>query len=898
MKENKVIGPSNATTWGHILLTPKSAGKWRLVTDFGITNDCSENPGWTIPNIPDMLQRIGAKKAKYFGIMDLTSGYHQAPLHPDSRKFTAFITFMGVFEYLRLPMGIKGASAYFQMIMATEVLQGLIHNICECYQDDICVFGSTKDEFLANLRTIFERLRKHKLTVNPKKCKFGLEEIEFVGHTINSEGITFSKEKREEVFNIEKPTLAKHLKSFIGCAEYFHSHVRNFSTTMRPLHQMVSDYDRNRQLVWTPEAELAWDTVRQQIRDCPTLYFIDQKAPIYLHTDASDYGIGGYLFQIINGEHRPVAFMSKSLTGAELRWSTIEKECYAIVYSLKKFEHLIRDTKFTLRTDHKNLTYINSESNAKVTRWKLLIQNYDFNIEYIKGELNFVADAFSRLVPFAGTEEELHLLEQFDIPSDKFTLIGKVHNSKVGHFGVEKTLTKLTQPDPNTGKARAVPWQYMREHVKRFIQRCPVCQLQSHANIKVQTANFTAAVHEPNERINVDHIGPLVADEHGNTYIIVLIDCFTRWVELYAVKDASALPAARALLAHFGRFGQPHQLVTDNGSSYANEIVKELVNLIGTQHVFTVPYSHEQNTIVERANSEVMRHLRALIFDEKTYAFWSDNIPFVQRIINTMTHESIGTSPAKLLLGHAASIDEKVFIPEEIRRREDIPLSDWVSSRLEQQKLLIDRARMTQEATDATNLLKRSEKRVALDNRTSIQEPENKRDSVPGKKKSSNIKVISDEFPIGSLVLVRYPDTSLGKGRAPHKLMMNLRGPYEVISKDKDLYRLKELGSEIISSFNVHLLRPYNHDSVNDNPYDVALQQKQMYDVEEILKHKGHIRLKSTLQFRVKWLNCDSSQNTWEPWKNLRNNIKLFEYLRKKNLHSLIPKQHRTADNQ
>jgi hypothetical protein len=94
--------------------------------------------------------------------------------------------------------------------------------------------------------------------------------------------------------------------------------------------------------------------------------------------------------------------MSKSLSGAELRWSTIEKECYAIVYALKKFEHLIRDTHFTLRTDHKNLLYVNSAPNSKVARWKLMIQVYDFDIQYIPGPENFVADAFSRLVPFLG----------------------------------------------------------------------------------------------------------------------------------------------------------------------------------------------------------------------------------------------------------------------------------------------------------------------------------------------------------------------------------------------------------------------------------------------------------------------------------------------------------------
>ena len=117
-------------------------------------------------------------------------------------------------------------------------------------------------------------------------------------------------------------------------------------------------------------------------------------SPIFLHTDASDYGIGAYLFQLKNGIEYPIAFISKALKKEQLRWSTPEKEAYAIYYAFVKLEYLIRDVHFTLRTDHKNLTYINLENTGKVKRWKLAIQEYDFDIEHIPGHLNVVADAF------------------------------------------------------------------------------------------------------------------------------------------------------------------------------------------------------------------------------------------------------------------------------------------------------------------------------------------------------------------------------------------------------------------------------------------------------------------------------------------------------------------------
>ena len=288
---------------------------------------------------------------------------------------------------------------------------------------------------------------------------------------------------------------------------------------------MIKSYEKNRRLEWNPSAEKAWDQIREDIRDCQQLFFLDPNAPVFLHTDASDYGIGAYLFQIVDGIEQPIAFMSKALSDAESRWNTTEKECYAFVYAFKKFEHLIRDIHFTLRTDHRNLTYINESISPKVRRWKLLVQENDFDIEFIKGLDNIIGDAFSRLVdktvpsPTEKIQEETEIicgmrtlpksdtqhktadkpvnsrsyreidvtlrgtaavsqalaylvhidenedhvcsLFKYEIPSDIYHIISKVHNSQRGHFGVEKTILKikedLKQKDPTSYPGDTVP---------------------------------------------------------------------------------------------------------------------------------------------------------------------------------------------------------------------------------------------------------------------------------------------------------------------------------------------------------------------------------------------------------------------------------------------------------
>ena len=178
----------------------------------------------------------------------------------------------------------------------------------------------------------------------------------------------------------------------------------------------------------------------------------------------------------------------------------------------------------------------------------------------------------------------------------------------------------------------------------------------------------------------------MAEDEDRNAYIIVIIDSFTRWVELYASPAAYAKEeAVKAILDYVKTFGQPHQLLLDNGGQYANEIVSALCELLGTEHVRIVPHSHEENTIVERVNKEVMRHLKALVFDEKTQSKWSKNLLFVQRIINTSVHESIGVAPYQLLFGNSIMLDRQPYLPVTCLNAERKHLAQWADEAIKAQ---------------------------------------------------------------------------------------------------------------------------------------------------------------------------------------------------------------------
>jgi transposase InsO family protein len=764
---------------------------------------------------------------------------------------------MGVYQWLRVPMGLKNAASYFQRVMATVVLAGLLYVMCELYIDDVILFGSSDDEFVSNLKEILLRLRKHKIVINPKKCSFGMDHIECVGHTLSAKGVTFSSEKREKVLTFPKPVRMKEMLQFLGLVNYFRDHVSDMTERMKPLRELVKNYDKRKVLQWTAESETAFFSARDEIGSCPALFFVDESAPIIVMTDASDYGIGTYVYQLIDNKEHPIIFISKSLQGAQLNWSTVEKEAYAIFYALTKNMHLLRDQKFVLQTDHKNLTYINMEGSPKVKRWKLAIQEFDFDLEHIAGVKNPIADAFSRLCANEGKlkDSEGGFLCNFGdpkvrIPDDHYRAIGRVHNSTVGHFGVERTIARLH-------KSNQV-WKHLRAHVRQYVRQCPHCQKMSALRLAIKTHPFTTASYDPMEVLNIDAIGPLKEDEFGNSHILVVVDCFTRWVELYPVPDVSARHCATALLQHVGRYGVPATVRSDRGSQFVNEILAELSSVLGTEQEFTTAYSKEENAIVERMNKEVMRHLRAILFDKKVLSRWSmDQLPLVMRILNSEEKTRTGVSPCELLFGNSINLNRRLLRePVVVDKTAPIRrLSDHMENLLTQQANLIEVAQKTQAQYDSHHM--------------SVFDPE------------------FTEFPINSYVLMEHP------AGPPHKLKMQKRGPFQVINSTGTKYTVQDLVTGKMSDTHISNLSPFLYDPNHVDPLDIAMKDQEEFFIDSIVSHRGNKSRRKTMEFLVHWRGYGHDSDSWEPYSSLRDTDQLILYLRNNRLRSLIGGKHK-----
>ena len=897
----KVIERCNEARFSHVVLARKPNGKWRFCIDYRQLNICSGSLGWPIPKIKEILLRLGDKKAKFFGVIDMTAGYHQASLHPDSRKFTTFRTHSGTYQWTRVPFGLKGAPSYYQAQMA-HALEGLLYDVCELYIDDIIVHGQTEAEFAANLAKVLRRLQERGITVNPAKCRLGVPEVEYVGHVISETGLTMSDSKKKKVLDFPLPETRKQLRGFLGLVNYFRDHIRGHAVICYPLHQLVAQ-SSGKHLQWTPVCIKAFQEIKDAVAELQTLFFPVEDAPVYLHTDACKYGVGAYVFQVIHGVERPIGFYSKSLKGAELNWSTIEQECYAIMCAVREFDYLLRFRKFVLRTDHHNLIEMNVSRAAKVMRWKMELLEYDFDIEHIAGEENIVADGLSRFVSDLGKDPAVgakrsheggitttpvmlarlrvgyntvddtimtvsRALSRLHLPPEELTLspavratIAKYHNSVSGHHGVESTLKTMRRHNEN--------WKHMARDVKRFIRQCPTCQKNRTIPFNGITEAFTLSTYDgPMRHLSMDIVGPFPEDIDGNQHVLVMIDRFSRFVTLWAMKDQTATSVASKVLMHAGTFGTPDTIGTDGGPCFVSEVFDELLELADIKHMNITPYSHEENGMVERSIRTLQEHLRAFLFDKEIKHKWSIVLPMIQRIMNASIHSAIQCCPAQLVFTNALDLDRHII--HEPLVRDTISLPEWHRIVVESQASLIVAVQKLLMDVDEAHRIKRQR---------------------PGQ---------IEEYQVGSYVLVQHVN---GRGRPPTKTHMLWLGPYRVVKVTKDQVTVQDVIHGRTRQVHVKATRPFQMDPGQINPVEIRRRDNDEFMVERILDHvdntPAHVQnkpRKNDLSFKVRWLGYEEKYDSWEPWNALCNNICLHRYLHNLGLDRLIPKDQRRVD--
>jgi hypothetical protein len=813
MLELGVIKPSTSE-WASPVNLVKQGDDYRFTIDYRHLNKRTKSDPYVIPNIESLLHRLG--DACFISKIDLRKGYWQIAMHPDSTQYTAFVCDEGKYEFHGMPFGLKTAPSIFQRFM-NGVLRDARGRFADAHLDDIIIYSRTWEEHMDHISFVLEQLRKANVTANIEKCEFGKTTLKYLGFIISPAGVSTDPEKVIAVREFPIPKCPKGVKSFVSLCGWYRHFIPNFSEIAEPLNCLMR---KDISFSWGHLESNAFETVKNFICDAVKLAFPDFNKSFILRTDASNHGLGAVLAQASHdGHERPIAFASRSLSKCERNYHATERECLGIVWALKKFEHYLEGQEFILATDSRALVWLDKmrDINSKFMRWSLKIQDFQPCIVHCPGKLNVVVDALScntqgeseeeevkevmyppinipnlnflsvltssidieRIKSEQGKDTDVQILMS-DIPQGfkisngilfKITKTGKelpfIPKSLIseilsyfhdtphsGHLGFRKTFHRISS---------RVFWFGMRESIFSYIKSCPNCQFCKSTYTKPHGNLQSNKVYGPWDMLALDLMGPLPKTKNGKTQLLVVVDHFTKWVELFALRDGKADKVCKVVESEiFCRWGSPKAILSDNATNFRGHIFDKLCKTWNVKHKFTTPY-HPQCNITERINCNVKSVLTTFI--NKNHKKWDEYLPSTALALRTAISDTTGFSPSMMNLGREISLPFDRNLEE---------FSDDFKSRLKYQSELVNKL---------VDVYAKAHKNISQ--------------SQISQQKYYNLRHKDVVFSVGDLVLRRSHDLSNKSKGIAKTFCMKWSGPfiiYKVLSPV--LYELKLVASE------------------------------------------------------------------------------------------------------
>lgn len=394
MLMNDIIEPSQSDWSSPCLLVPKPDGSVRFCTDYRKVNNVTKSDSFPIPRLDDCIDKVG--KAKYITKIDLLKGYWQVPLTDKAKEISAFVTPDGFYQYKVMPFGMKNSAATFQRLV-NKTISGI--EGCDGYIDDIDIYSDNFGEHVKQIRELFDRLSKAKLTINLVKSEFCKAYVVFLGHLVGHGFIAPVNAKVEVILRFPVPCNKKELMRFLGMASFYRKFCKNFSCVAAPLTELLK---KDQKYVWGRDQQHAFDSLKKLLTNEPVLSAPDFSRPFKLATDASDVGVGAVLIQEDDqGIEHPVSYYSRKFNNSQRNYSTIEKEILAVILALQHFNVYVDSPiePVVVYSDHNPLVFAHKfkNNNQRLARWSLILQEYNLSIQHIRGKDNVIADALSRI---------------------------------------------------------------------------------------------------------------------------------------------------------------------------------------------------------------------------------------------------------------------------------------------------------------------------------------------------------------------------------------------------------------------------------------------------------------------------------------------------------------------
>ncbi|KAL1260277.1 hypothetical protein QQF64_008104 [Cirrhinus molitorella] len=402
LKAQDIVEDSNSPWASPVVMVKKKDNTYRFCVDYRKLNSVTVTDVHPLPRVDDSLDALSG--SQYFSTMDMSSGYWQVELDMDDRKKTAFTTGDGLYHFKVMPMGLKNSPPTFQRLMEL-VLRGLHWTKCVIYLDDIICMGKDFEDHIKNLTDILTRFREAGLKLKPAKCHFCKASVAYMGHVVSKDGLSVNPAHSNKVRDWPTPKSATEVRAFLGLCSYYRRFVQNYAFKAQPLHRLTH---KDVHFEWTDECSVAFQQLKDALTSPPVMAFPQFEQPFTLSTDASNKAIGAVLSQIQHGRERVVAYASHVLTSAERKWSTYDKELWAIVWSFRHFRHYLSNCPFTIVTDHKPLVGLRKlnfdiDPTGRRGRWAMELDPYEWVIVHKDGKRHTNADAMSRIPVVSST---------------------------------------------------------------------------------------------------------------------------------------------------------------------------------------------------------------------------------------------------------------------------------------------------------------------------------------------------------------------------------------------------------------------------------------------------------------------------------------------------------------
>ncbi|KAL0490195.1 hypothetical protein AKO1_006542 [Acrasis kona] len=534
------------------------------------------------------------------------------------------------------------------MIKALLQASGLTDYACN-HVDDIIIYSKTLEEHVVHVQNVLNALTSVNLTIQPAKCNFFATKVPLLGYWIEQAGMRPNVDKLCNMLSKpDRPNSRKGIQRLVGFINFFRRFLPHASELLHPIMSM-----KEKTFNWKdhPHLEEAYQKIFDAlITNVPFLHYPAPNVTLELETDASNTGIGGALYQIIDGEKRYLGFHSRVLSKSEKLYSTPKKELLSIIQHINYFRHHLLGRFFKLHTDSKSLTDVMkslddpNSRNSILAGWIATISEYSFEVHHIKGKDNVLPDILSRLNKITVVSKD-----------KEGEIIKEAHQSHWGANGMYNYI-RTTYGDIRIKNAM--------QKCLDYVKQCEVCQKVNNHRIgyaPLQEPQFCM----PGEHISID-LMHLNESKKGYSKLLVMVDKFSRFVWLKPILTKTKEEVSDAILNVFLTFGFPSTIKSDNGKEFLNSALKQVCEKAGVEHKRVIAYNHHANGLVEIQNKTIRTLLQKmeLSFKDKKYqGRWEELIPACMFAMNSRVHSEMLATPFSLMFGRSpfnfANVEEK-----------------------------------------------------------------------------------------------------------------------------------------------------------------------------------------------------------------------------------------------